>query len=190
MNNDSYCFINYIYEYSTPFGILNNNIQADKLSNIFNRSLKEKEDEYYNNKTLKFFIDNKNNKYQDNTIIQFKHYHDIGAGGDDHINLYIIEDYQGGVLNINPKFIEKLKLSTNYYFIFYNTFISNIDTFNKGIEAFKIKNKILRHHTILLSTEEYQSKNWNYHYCDDSFFENMKFIEFIKSNLYENPKIL
>lgn len=182
-------FFNYIYEYSTPYGILNNNIPKNELSPIFKKALNVKNEEFYNNKILNYFHEYKNVKFEENIFLNFKHYHEIHHESPDHVNIYPIENYQGGEINVSPRFIQKLKMAAVFYFVFYNTNINNFTKIQKGIVEFKKKNKITKDRIVFLSPTKVSSAEWIYYPCDDSLFEDESFISLMKKNLYKlkNP---
>lgn len=183
-------FFNYIYEYSTPHGILNHNISKKDLSDVFKNALSVKNEEFYDNKILNYFSKYKNVKFEENIFLNFKHYHEINHESPDHVNIYPIENYQGGEINVSPRFISKLKMADVYYYVFYNTHIENIESIRKGIENFKKTNKITKDKIVFLSPFDLKSSDWYYYYCDDSFFNDDSFISLMRKNLYTLKKPL
>tara|TARA_B110000285_G_C15089414_1_gene598206 strand:+ start:1095 stop:1721 length:627 start_codon:yes stop_codon:yes gene_type:complete len=145
--------VNLIYEYSTPHGILINNIDVVKLPTIFKESLTKKVEEYYSNPLHDYFLSKQNESGVENTIVQFVHYHNLNMmDGDDSINIYLIENFGKNKLNINKNYVKAMIQSPIHYFMIVNhdndePSQESIDDLNK----FRIKNKISKFKVLYFS---------------------------------------
>jgi hypothetical protein len=187
-DHDLKYFINYVYQYSTPYGILKNNLPLENMSSIFKESLESKNGKYYDDLFYPYLKEIKE-KNIPNVFINFHHYHNLISTREDHTHLYIIQDYQGDDFNINPRFIERMSESEVYYVLFYTKKIENLEKFNKGINKFKKEFKLTKKHTCILSNSDISEMGNGFLYfnINDNLFEGANFINFIKENLaYKN----
>jgi len=157
--------INIIFEYLTPYGILVNNLDVKKLSHIFKKSLKEKENKYYSNKFHDFFLSKTKNSGVKNTIVQFVHFHDVHMmDGGDSTNLYLIENFGTNKLNVSRKYVEAMQTTPIWYFLIIDNGNSIInDETIEDFKKFRIQNKISKERVLFISKNKpYRNTEWTY----------------------------
>ena len=189
-NGEMITCINLIYEYSTPHGILINNIDVAKVPVIFKESLTKKVEEYYSNPLHDYFLSKQKESGVENTIVQFVHYHDLNMmDGDDSMNIYLIENFGKNKLNINKKYVRSMQQSPIHYFMIIGS--EDIEPSQESIDdlnQFRIKNKITKKQILYCSKSKPKS-NSEWVYLNIDILTNST-IEYLSKNLINStPKI-
>lgn len=143
--------INFVYTYTTPWGIIENGYNPDILKEIYIESLVKKVDNLYNSKFLDYvnYMKKNNTKYNisivDNRTIWKT------PSNNDFTNFYVIENINNKRFDIGHEVFRELNNVQNYYFVIldYNNEIT--DDFIQQIYDFKVKNSVNRKKIIYVS---------------------------------------
>jgi len=179
-------YFNYIYEYSTPFGILKNNLPKEKMSKIFKESLTSYNKEYYDTKYLPIFKDFVNNKLNNRDEVNYFHFHDLSSQSSDHLNLYFIQDTENTTFYINHRFIQRMKQTASYYFIFDVENENELENTINYIKKFKSKFRITHLNVVLLSPFEIETTECKNYKIDIKNISTKEFFSFLKKELSHN----
>lgn len=186
MQTKSKIFINLIYEYFTPHGVLKNGTFYKKINSIFKKSLDVYESEHYGGVLYDYFYKIKKLDLYKINFINFEKIKNTNFSTE-YVNLYIIENPTETKFYINEKMIKDIKQVGNYYFVIYSKDGNYSEEFINSLVDLKKKYLINKNRFIFLS-EEKPDKNidWKFLQINQSDFENKNLI----TNLLETIKKL
>lgn len=146
--------INFVYTYSTPYGIIENGYQPDLLKKIYMESLSMKKDEIYTSAFMEYldYMKHHNDKYNISIVDTRTIWKTPSTNK--FTNFYVLENLKNKSFLIGNDIFRELNNAKNYFFVLldYNNDIT--DEHIDQISKFKVKYSVNRKRILYFSSDK------------------------------------